>query len=116
VTGEREPVQLACGRRDRDGSLIIDIRVQARSSRLSVGVVENGRLRLYLTAPPVDGKANQQAARLLAKQFNVSPSNVALVRGPKSRDKSFRITGSFRIPPAVLNTVATSLQEDRDTR
>ncbi|HJP38447.1 MAG: DUF167 domain-containing protein [Gammaproteobacteria bacterium] len=82
-----------------DGSLIINIRVQARSSRLAVGNVKNGRLRLRLTAPPVDGKANQQAIKLLARLFAVAPSQVELVRGKASRDKSFRIINATRIPP-----------------
>jgi len=102
VTDDRAGQRLTCGRYETDGSIVIDIRVQARSSRLAVGTVENGRLKLRLTAPPVDGKANQQAAGILAKSFGVAPSRVALIRGRTSRDKSFRISAATRIPPVVL--------------
>jgi len=102
VSNDRTGLPLACGKRDADGSLIIDIRVQARSSRLAIGNVENGRLKLRLTAPPVDGKANRQAIKLLAKSFGVAPTRVALLRGRTSRDKSFRITGVDHIPPVML--------------
>ena len=102
MSDDRTGLRLACGKRDADGSLIVDIRVQARSSRLAIGHVENGRLRLRLTAPPVDGKANQQAVKLLAKSFGVAPSRVVLLRGRTSRNKSFRITGAARIPPVML--------------
>ncbi|MDP6673896.1 MAG: DUF167 domain-containing protein [Gammaproteobacteria bacterium] len=102
MTDKRVDLQLNCGRCDSDGSLIIDIRVQTRSSRLAADSVENGRLKLHLTAPPVDGKANQQAIKLLAKSFGVAPSHVELIRGKTSRDKSFRITNAVRIPPIAL--------------
>jgi|GEM_PF-453652 uncharacterized protein len=104
VTQDRGVRHLNCGRCNKDGSLIIDIRVQPRSSRLAVGNVENGKLKLHLTAPPVDGKANQQATKLLAKWIGVAPSRVELIRGQKSRDKSFRITGIIQIPPSLLYT------------
>ena len=45
-TGRR----LTCGRYETDGSMVIDIRVQARSSRIAVGTVENGRLKLRRTS------------------------------------------------------------------
>ena len=102
MTDNRADLRLTCGQCGVDGSLVIDIRVQARSSRLTVGTVENSRLKLRLTAPPVDGKANQQAIKLLAKSFGVAPSHVKLIRGRTSRDKSFRITDATKIPPVVF--------------
>jgi len=102
VTDDGTGQHLTCGRYETDGSIVIDIRVQARSSRISVGTVENGRLKLRLTAPPVDGKANQQAAGILAKSFGVAPSRVELIRGRTSRDKSFRISAATHIPAVVL--------------
>jgi uncharacterized protein (TIGR00251 family) len=104
VTQDRDVRHLNCGRHDKDGSLVIDTRVQPHSSQLAVGSIENGKLKLRLTAPPVDGKANQQATKLLAKWFGVAPSRVELIRGQTSRDKSFRITGIIRIPPSLLYT------------
>ncbi len=102
MSPSRGSPHLTCGTRNADGSLNIDIRVQTRSGRLMLGSVKNGRLKLRLTAPPVDGKANQQAMKLLAKSFGAAPSRIKLIRGRTSRDKSFHITGATQIPPVVL--------------
>ena len=102
VTNGRDGQRLSCGRHETAGTIVIDVRVQTRSSRIKVDTVENGRLKLRLTAPPVDDKANQQAARMLAKSFGVAPSRVELIRGRTSREKSFRISGAARIPSAVI--------------
>ncbi len=69
---------------------------------MAIGIVENGRLKLRLTAPPVDGKANKQAIKLLAKLFGVAPSRIDLIRGRTSRDKSFRLAGVTRIPAVAV--------------
>jgi uncharacterized protein (TIGR00251 family) len=102
VTDEQASQHLTCGRYETDGSMVIDVRVQTRSSRIEVGTVENGRLKLRLTAPPVDDKANRQVTRLLAKTFGVAPSRVELLRGRTSRNKSFRVSGATLLPPITL--------------
>jgi uncharacterized protein YggU (UPF0235/DUF167 family) len=48
-------------------------------------------LRVRVTAPPTDGRANHAVAELLARACAVSPSSVELVRGAAARDKLFRI-------------------------
>jgi len=46
-----------------------------------------------VTAPPVDGKANEALCRLVAKAAGVAPSRVQVVRGHTARDKVLRIDG-----------------------
>jgi uncharacterized protein YggU (UPF0235/DUF167 family) len=48
---------------------------------------------IRVTAPPVDGKANEALCRLVAKAAGVGPSRVTLVRGHTARDKVLRIEG-----------------------
>lgn len=92
---------LYCGRWvDRD--LWLETRVQPRSSRLELGKVENGRLKLRLTAPPTDGKANQQARELLANSFGVGISRVKLVKGQTHKNKLFFIKEPSRLPAEVF--------------
>jgi len=81
---------------------LLDARVQPRSSRAELGEVEHAQLRIRLTAPPADGKANEQACKLLAKAFGVGVGRISLVRGPTSRDKVFRITSPSRLPPYIV--------------
>ncbi len=92
---------LACGHWERSG-LLLPVRVQPRARRLALGAIAAGRLRLTLTAPPVDGKANAQACELLAESFGVSPSRVRLMQGEKGRNKLFLIEDPQRIPAEVL--------------
>ena len=82
--------------------LCLPVRVQARARRTGLGAEIQGRVRLMLTAPPVDGKANAQAREVLAASFGVGVSRVALVTGETSRDKLFRIARPARLPGEIL--------------
>ena len=66
--------------------------------------LEAGVLRARVSAPPVDGKANQALCRLIAKRAGVAPSRVSVVRGAKSRDKLVRVEGVE--PGALLEALA----------
>jgi hypothetical protein len=93
---------LTCGRWDGT-TLVLPVRVQPRAKRLTLGSILQDRVRLSLTAPPVDGKANAQAREVLAEAFGVSLSRVTLVQGESSRDKVFRIDDPQYFPPVLLS-------------
>ena len=84
-------------RRDGD-DVLCQVRVQARGSRNEIAGVRDGRLRLKLTSPPVDGRANAQACQVLADLFGVPASRVTLVRGQRAPDKLFRVLSPSRFP------------------
>lgn len=69
------------------------VRVQPRASREAIVGWRGDMLRVAVTAPPVDGEANQAVRRLLARALGVAPSAVGVVRGERSRDKVVRIAG-----------------------
>ncbi|MCZ0813123.1 MAG: DUF167 domain-containing protein [Pseudomonadota bacterium] len=69
----------------------IAVRVIPKASRARL-VEEAGAIRIYVTVPPEDGKANAAVQKLLAKALGLSKSRLILVRGHKSRDKLFEIT------------------------
>ena len=48
---------------------------------------------IRVTAPPVDGKANDALCRLIAKVAGVPPSKVSVIRGQSARDKVVRVEG-----------------------
>ena len=54
---------------------------------------ENGQVKVYLTAPPADGKANESLGKFLAEHFCVRPSSVEIIKGLKSRHKVIKING-----------------------
>lgn len=73
----------------RDGAEIA-VRVTPRASRNAVEA-EGGTIRVRVTAPPEDGKANAAVQKLLAKALCVPKSRLSLVRGATARDKVFRV-------------------------
>jgi len=54
---------------------------------------EHGQIKVYLTAPPLDGRANEALLRFLAGHFGVKPAAVTLIKGLKSRHKVVNIAG-----------------------
>lgn len=68
----------------------IALRVTPRARRNAISV-ENGAIRVHVTAPPEDGKANEAVVRLLAKAMGVARSRLVLLRGASARDKLFRL-------------------------
>ena len=52
-----------------------------------------GALLVRVTAPPVDGKANEAVRRLVAKRLGVPAGRVAVIRGESSRDKLVEVDG-----------------------
>jgi len=70
----------------------IKIRVLPRSSKNEVvGEMADGTLKVKLTAPPVDGKANEALLELLAKHFGVKKNKIKLNSGLASKNKLVEI-------------------------
>ena len=78
--------------RERDGALLVPVRVIPRASRDEL-TVEGAGLRARLTAPPVEGAANDALVELLAGRLRIPRRAVALVRGASSRQKLVAISG-----------------------
>jgi len=69
------------------------IRVQPRAKRTEVAGERAGAVVIRVSAPPVDGKANDAVRRLIAQRLRVPRSAVEIVRGESARDKLVRIEG-----------------------
>ena len=67
--------------------MLLHIRVQSNSSRNRLIVEDDGRLRLCITTPPVDGKANKAIISLLAKWLKVPKRSISIISGELSREK-----------------------------
>jgi uncharacterized protein (TIGR00251 family) len=77
----------------RDQSVTFAVRVQPRAARSSIDGEMDGALKVRLTAPPVDGAANEELIRLLARLFEIPRASVAIVSGTSSRRKLVRLSG-----------------------
>jgi uncharacterized protein (TIGR00251 family) len=69
------------------------VRLQPRARRDEVVGERAGAVVIRVTAPPVDGRANDALCRLIAKRAGVAPSSVSVVRGHGARDKVVRVEG-----------------------
>ena len=70
-----------------EDSCTLQVRVQPKASRSQVDGLEEGTLRLRVTAAPTDGQANTGVIALLAKTLGISKSKLQIIRGQRSRDK-----------------------------
>ena len=77
----------------RDGHLIFNVKVVPRASRSELVGEQDGTLRVRIAAPPVDGAANEELIRLLAKTLEVKASSVTIVSGEASRMKKIAVKG-----------------------
>ena len=81
--------------------LILQVRVQPRARRDEIAGLHGGRLRVRITAPPTDGRANEQLIRFLADRFQVPRARVELLSGSATRDKRLRIAAPARLPEGL---------------
>jgi uncharacterized protein (TIGR00251 family) len=90
--------------RQRDSDVFLPIVVQPRASRNAVAGLQAGALKLQLTAPPVEGAANEACLRFLAALLDVRRSQLTIVKGDKNRRKLVRIAN------ASIDTLRARLQ------
>lgn len=76
-----------------EDTLRVEIKVQPRSSRNQFAGEVGGALKIKLTAPPVDGEANQALIEFLAGTLKIPKNKIRLVRGDTSRNKLVEIQG-----------------------
>ena len=72
-------------------AVTFQVRVVPRASRSEIAGFHNDALKIRLTSPPIGGAANAELIKLLAKQFGVSKSDVAIVAGETSKNKRIKI-------------------------
>ena len=75
--------------------IILKVYLQPKASKNEiVGSYRDG-IKVKITAPPVEGKANEALIRFLAKELGVSPSCIEITRGHHSREKTLKISGNM---------------------
>ncbi|WP_419162344.1 DUF167 domain-containing protein [Candidatus Palauibacter sp.] len=75
------------------GGGLLRIRVQPRAGRTEIAGVHGDRLRIRIAAPPVDGAANREVVRFLARRLRLPRSAVEIRSGHKGRTKSIWVRG-----------------------
>jgi uncharacterized protein (TIGR00251 family) len=93
---------------NRPEAAVLSIRIQPRASKNGIVVMENGKLKIRLTAPPVDGAANEALVKFLADTLSVPKSQVEILSGQTSREKIIRISG---ISPVAADRLLNNPKE-----
>ncbi|ELE5891504.1 YggU family protein [Vibrio fluvialis] len=81
--------------------LLLRLYIQPKASRDSIVGLHGDELKVAITAPPVDGKANAHLSKYLAKQCKVAKGLIDIEKGELGRHKQIRIHTPAQIPPEV---------------
>ena len=79
--------------RESSGGVGFTIKVHPRARKNAITGEVGNALKLSLTAPPIDGKANAACIEFFAKLLKVPLSSVTIASGQSSREKVIRIAG-----------------------
>jgi len=79
--------------RDSPGGATFEVKVHPRAGKNAITGELGGALKLALTAPPVEGKANEACIEYFANLLKVPRSSVTIASGQNSRRKVIRVTG-----------------------
>jgi uncharacterized protein (TIGR00251 family) len=78
---------------EAEGGVTFAVRVVPRASKNEIAGIHGDALKIRLTAPPVEGRANEALIAFLAKRLGVRRSQVEIVAGATSRRKMIRVVG-----------------------
>ena len=79
--------------RETAGGATLAVKVHPRAKKNAITGEVGDALRLALTAPPVDGRANQACIEFFANLLDVPRSSVTIASGETSRNKVIRVAG-----------------------
>ena len=96
--------------RDTASGATFQVKVQPRARRNAITGETGDAIKLALTAPPIDGRANEACIAFFAELLNVPRSSVTIAAGVSSRNKVIRIAGmsAAQVQQRLLEAVASS--------
>lgn len=82
----------------QDNTLFFNVLLQPKASRNALIGIHGNAVKICITSPPVDGKANKQLIQFLSKLFHVKKSDITLVSGEHSRQKRISVCNPSQFP------------------
>ena len=76
-----------------EASVFLKVLIQPRASREGIVGMHGDALKVRVSAPPLEGRANKALKKLLAEQLGVPPSRIQISTGQRSREKILKISG-----------------------
>ncbi|ANX04180.1 DUF167 domain-containing protein [Immundisolibacter cernigliae] len=93
----------------RQGAVwLVDLLVQPRAARTELAGLHDGRLKLRLTAPPVDGAANAALVQFLAECLDLPRSALSVASGSTGRRKTVSIRAGCELAPRLAGLLGAS--------
>jgi uncharacterized protein (TIGR00251 family) len=83
-------------KKTRDG-IMIEIKVEPRSSQKGIAGLMGDTVKVKLTAPPVGGAANEQLIEVISEATGIKKSYIRIIKGASSKRKVVEIKGVSRI-------------------
>lgn len=84
--------------------LILHCHVQPKASSDGIVGVHGDRLKIRITAPPIDGKANEHIVKWFSKLFKVPKGDVEILQGELGRHKTLRIRNPNTLPEPIVRS------------
>jgi uncharacterized protein (TIGR00251 family) len=91
-----------------DDGVVIRVHCQPGAGRSAVVGRHGDAVKVKVAAPPVDGRANEAVAALLAEELGVPVTSITLLAGESSRSKRFKVEGAEA--PAVIARLDQALE------
>lgn len=86
----------------REGAdLVLEVLVSPRAAHDALAGIAGGRLKIRLTAPPIEGAANEHLVRWLAREFGVPRRQVRIEHGERGRRKRVRLISPTKFPAGL---------------
>ncbi|WCE30130.1 DUF167 family protein YggU [Vibrio sp. SCSIO 43137] len=82
-------------------ALTLRLYIQPKASRDKIVGLHGEELKVAITAPPVDGKANAHLIKFLSKQFKVAKGNIEIEKGELGRHKQVKVHAPVQIPDTI---------------
>jgi len=85
----------------KNDTLQLRVYIQPKASQDEIVGLHGEYLKVRITAPPIEGKANAHLLKYLAKEFGVGPNQIEITAGKKGRHKQLRIQDPSRLPDGI---------------
>ncbi|MDX3774987.1 DUF167 family protein YggU [Chromatiaceae bacterium AAb-1] len=89
-------------------ALLLHLYIQPKASRDDWVGLHGEEIKVAITAPPVDGKANSHLQKFLAKSFNVAKGQVSIEKGELGRHKTVLINSPRQLPPLIQSLLPSA--------
>lgn len=85
-----------------ENTLILSVRVSPGAQKTEFGEIMNKTMKILVKAQPTDNEANEALIRFLSKEFKAPQSNIKIISGDKSRNKTIEIIQPRKLPDRFL--------------